>query len=281
MKATTILKLEDPKTLVIHGDGRDVLRSMHPCKEPGHPPFGPIDLFFTDPPFNIGYGYKELKDTVDGFQYLNQLVEIMCGGLWVLRDGGTMVLNVSCEVAFNVYPFIMGMTTTFDVTFRHDCIWHYRFGQCHTGGFISSHVHCLVFVKGDMDKRTWNPDAIMVPSDRATKYHDKRTVNKKDGTPDGMRVPLDVFEFSRIQGNNKERHNPDIHPNQLPEAYVERIIKAFTHPGDIVLDTYAGSGTIGCVARALGRRSINVEVGQDTAASCAARIKAGPINVKV
>jgi adenine-specific DNA-methyltransferase len=47
-----------------------------------------------------------------------------------------------------------------------------------------------------------------------------------------------------------------------PEALVERIIKMVTNPGDLVLDSFAGSGTTGAVAHKMGRRWIMVELGE-------------------
>jgi len=51
-------------------------------------------------------------------------------------------------------------------------------------------------------------------------------------------------------------------PTQKPEALLERIIKASSNPGDIVLDAFAGSGTTGAVAEKLGRRWIMTDCGK-------------------
>ena len=47
-----------------------------------------------------------------------------------------------------------------------------------------------------------------------------------------------------------------------PEALVERIFQLATNPGDLVLDSFAGSGTTGAVAHKMGRRWIMVELGE-------------------
>ena len=105
------------------------------------------------------------------------------------------------------------------------CIWHYRFGQNTSGRFINSKVHALYFVKNPA-KRTWNEKPILEPSDRATTYADPRTWNKKEGSA-GLRLPMDVWYgkfWGRIQGNNAERRKN--HDNQIPEVYLERVIRA-------------------------------------------------------
>ena len=47
-----------------------------------------------------------------------------------------------------------------------------------------------------------------------------------------------------------------------PERLIERVIHVSTNPGDLVLDSFAGSGTTGAVAHKMGRRWIMVELGE-------------------
>jgi adenine-specific DNA-methyltransferase len=47
-----------------------------------------------------------------------------------------------------------------------------------------------------------------------------------------------------------------------PERLLKRILEIATHPGDLVLDSFAGSGTTGAVAHKMGRRWIMVELGE-------------------
>jgi adenine-specific DNA-methyltransferase len=47
-----------------------------------------------------------------------------------------------------------------------------------------------------------------------------------------------------------------------PEALIERILQLSTNPGDLVLDSFAGSGTTGATAHKMGRRWIMVELGE-------------------
>ena len=54
-------------------------------------------------------------------------------------------------------------------------------------------------------------------------------------------------------------HTERVHPTQKPLWLLLEIIEAFTDPGDVVLDTRAGSGTTGIACLRLGRRFIGVE----------------------
>jgi adenine-specific DNA-methyltransferase len=57
-----------------------------------------------------------------------------------------------------------------------------------------------------------------------------------------------------------------------PERLMQRIISIATDPGDIVLDSFAGSGTTGAVAQKMGRRWIMVELGQHARTHVAHRL---------
>jgi hypothetical protein len=84
--------------------------------------------------------------------------------------------------------------------------------------------------------------------------------------------------WGRIQGNNKERRS--CHENQIPEIYMERIIRACSDEGNLILDPFLGSGTTCTVSRALGRRSIGIEYSKTIAKSAFERIKTGPVRLE-
>ena len=69
------------------------------------------------------------------------------------------------------------------------------------------------------------------------------------------------------QGAKRDHLNkllPDIEPfaTPKPEGVIQRIMTIATNPGDLVLDSFAGSGTTGAVAQKMGRRWIMVELGE-------------------
>ncbi len=253
------------EALLYTGDCREVLAALPECKA------SKVDLIFADPPFNWSVPYDRWADNLPHNEYLDfayDWIGLCCDSL---RENGSLWINIPDDWAAEIVVYLKkrGMSMV------NWCIWHYRFGQNTTGRFISSKVHALYFCKGD--KPTWNPKDILELSDRATTYADKRTLNKRDGMPPGMRVPLDVWygkNLGRVQGNNKERRAR--HHNQLPEAYLERVVLASSNPGDLVLDPFLGSGTTGVVAHGLKRRFIGIDFSADNVKSSAERIAAGP-----
>jgi site-specific DNA-methyltransferase (adenine-specific) len=258
--------LDAPSTDVYVGDCRRVLTAL---------PAGSVDLVFADPPFNQGEPYGTWNDNLPWPDFLRFTCEWLDGCVRVLAPHGTVWVNVPDHIAAEIVVHLKGR----GLEMVNWCVWHYRFGVWRDTNFIVSKVHALYFCK-DQANRRWNPGAVLVPSDRATKYNDRRTQATENP---GLRVPLDVWggmgeeNWGRVQGNNRERREG--HPNQLPERYLERVIRSTSNLGDLVLDPFLGSGTTCTVARALGRRSIGIEINPAFATNACERIRQGAVRV--
>lgn len=255
------MRLDDPDTAILLGDCAAVM---------GRLPAGSVDLIFADPPFNIGEDYGGVwNDKLSWPDYRRFTDAWMGAAVRLLADEGSMWVNCPDAIADD----LCGVAKRYGLERVNWCIWHYRFGQHTDARFISSKQHALYFAR-DARRRVWNPDAVLVDSDRKRKYADPRIAQSARS---GRRVPLDVWPIPRITGNHRERR--PIHPNQLPEVYLERVIRACSNPGDLVLDPFCGSGTTLTVARALGRRSIGCEINPAFAASAAERVQAGAVSL--
>jgi len=250
--------VSDPQTDLYIGDCREVLPRLQEQ--------GSVDLIFADPPFNWDVPYDEWKDGMSRDEYERFTFDWLDGCIQMLSPTGSMWVNIPDDTVAEVVLHLKRR----GLTMINWCIWHFRFGQCRSGSFIMSKVHALYFVK-DPENRTWNGDAILEQSDRASIYKDQRTHSKPDNK--GMRIPMDVWYgkyWGRIQGNNKERRHS--HHNQIPEVYLERVILACSNKNDLVLDPFAGSGTTSTVAKEHGRRSICIEHSESNAQSAWDRI---------
>lgn len=64
----------------------------------------------------------------------------------------------------------------------------------------------------------------------------------------------------------------DIFETPKPERLIRRVLEIATHPGDIVLDSFLGSGTTAAVAHKMGRRWIGIELGGHAITHCAPRL---------
>jgi len=58
-----------------------------------------------------------------------------------------------------------------------------------------------------------------------------------------------------------------------PEALVKRVFELFSDPGDLVMDSFLGSGTTAAVAHKMGRRYIGIEMGEHAITHCVPRLK--------
>lgn len=259
-----VFHASDPDTRLDIGDCRDVLASL--------PEKGEVDLIFADPPFNWDVPYDSWKDGMPRAEYERFTFDWLDGCIEALAPHGALWVNIPDDSAAEVVMHLKRR----GLTMVNWCIWHFRFGQNRESSFIMSKVHVLYFAK-DPDTRIWNSNDILEMSDRAAIYADPRTMSKE--TNKGLRVPMDVWYgkyWGRIQGNNKERRSQ--HHNQIPEVYLERVIKACSNPArdgkpaSLVLDPFCGSGTTSTVARALGRRSIGIEYSEANARSAWDRI---------
>ena len=66
--------------------------------------------------------------------------------------------------------------------------------------------------------------------------------------------------------------NPTHHPWQKPTSLIEKLVRIYSNPNDLVFDPFCGSGTTGVAAKNTGRRFIGVELDPQSAAISRSRI---------
>lgn len=77
----------------------------------------------------------------------------------------------------------------------------------------------------------------------------------------------DVWDFPVVN------YYPGKHPCEKPAALMEHILSVSSRPGDLVLDTFLGSGSTALAAERLGRRLIGCEIGEQEFAQACARLR--------
>ena len=213
---------------IICGDCLEVLPTLPRAK-----------MIFADPPDNLGLKYNGFDDKIPRY------MEWLWKRLWKAWDYTTDILWLSYYHKYQ--PNILSWVGNYDLPCRQ-FIWRFTFGQHRQKDCGNGYRPILRLMRPGA--RLY-PDAIRVPSKRQTLYNDKRA------NPKG-RVPDDVWEFPRVCGTFNERRK--WHPNQHPEALIERIVKFSTAPGDLVIDMFAGTGTVNRVCKRLGRSCIGIEI---------------------
>lgn len=109
-------------------------------------------------------------------------------------------------------------------------------------------------------KYTFNHQDIMVEAKTGAK---RKLMDYRKNPPQPYnteKVPGNVWEFSRVRFKMDEYEN---HPTQKPESMLERVIKASSNVGDVVLDPFSGSFTTSAVAVRLGRIGIGIDMNNE------------------
>lgn len=177
----------------------------------------------------------------------------------VLRDTGSLYLH--CDPTAAHYLKVVLDRIFGSRNFRNEIVWTYRGGGRSRKNFARKHDTILFYSKS----RSWvfNYEAVMVGRTNSTNFTDEegRRYWLRDGrryyfSHDG-KVPEDWWaDIGPLHGPYRERLG---YPTQKPRALLERIVKASSNPGDVVLDPFCGSGTTLVVAHSLGRRWIGID----------------------
>lgn len=147
--------------------------------------------------------------------------------------------------------------------FRNEIVWCYRGAGYPKKDF--GRRHDIIFRYSKTQEITFNLDDIREPYAEATQNRFKHYIgNVRDGVDYGTqklnplgRHPDDWWEIQPIAPSAKERMG---YPTQKPEALLEKIIKASSSEGDLVLDAYCGCGTTVAVAERLNRNWIGIDI---------------------
>ncbi len=184
----------------------------------------------------------------------------------VLKSTGSIYLH--CDPTSSHYLKML-MDAVFEArNFRNEIVWCYTGPSGAKKAFPKKHDVLLRYSKGD----TWifNADAIRIPYKEL--HTDKGKSAKIWGTDGKLQDEGTRKEYLR-RGKIPEDFWVDIpsgghispaerlgYQTQKPERLLERIIKASSNKGDIVLDPFCGCGTAIAVAQKLNRRWIGIDI---------------------
>lgn len=231
---------------IIHGD---VLKGLSEL------PSESIDLIFADPPYNIGKDFDGLVENWKEEEFLEWCYTWLDECYRVLKPSGTFYLMNSTE---NM-PFLdIWCRKKFFI--RSRIVWSYDSSGVQAKKFFGSMYEPVLMLVKDKNKYTFNSEDILVEAKTGAK---RGLIDYRKNPPqpyNTMKVPGNVWEFSRVRFKMDEYEN---HPTQKPESLLERIIKASSNSGDLVLDPFSGSFTTSAVSKKLGRKSIGIEVNEE------------------
>ena len=258
-----------------------------------------VDLIYTDPPFNTNTFRKgkteahSFNDTwsdvqVDyahalnlKFQYpemwqvivlakkmhsraMHSYLAFMAPRLVqmhrLLKPTGSLYLH--CDPNANYYLRLLLDCVFGRKNYRNEIVWHYTGGGRSKKYFSRKHDTIFAYAK-NKNRFIFNIDAIRVPYKETSGFAKSGIVAKsgKRYMPDPKGTPVDnVWDIPIINPMSKERTGYD---SQKPLVLVDRIIKASSNEGDLVMDPFCGCATACVAAAGLNRRWIGIDENTD------------------
>jgi len=248
-----------------HADNLDVLRTFEDET---------FDLIYLDPPFNtgraqararlrtvrdeegdrVGFGGQRYRSVeigrlsfADAFDdYLGFLEPRLIEARRVLADDGSLFVHVD-------YREVHYVKVLLDVIFGRECfqneiVWAYDYGARTKKRWPTKHDNILWYSK-DPEHYTFRYDEMeRIP------YMAPGLVTKEKAARG--KTPTDTWWHTIVSPNGKERTG---YPTQKPLGVLRRIVEVHSHPGDRLMDFFAGSGTLGEVAARSGRHAVLVD----------------------
>lgn len=166
----------------------------------------------------------------------------------------------------------------------------WKAGDCSVKTYSASCDYSITTPSG----RIVNPPAGYCWRYSKEKFEELRADNRIWFGPTGNNVPaikrflsdvkqgataLTVWTYDEVGHNQdakkevKEFNSSDVFSTPKPEKLIHRILTLATNPGDLVLDSFLGSGTTAAVAHKMGRRWIGIEMGDHIYSHCLPRLK--------
>ncbi len=272
---------------IICGDSLEVLQRM---------PERSVNLIVTSPPYA-----DQRKKTYGGVhpdKYVEWFLPIAAELKRVLTDDGTFILNIKEKVLDGErHTYVLELILSLKKQgwlWTEEYMWHKRNttpGKW-SNRFRDSWERCLQF--NNQRKFKMFQDDVMVPmGDWAEKRlknlseNDSKRFNSQVGSGFGkdiskwvgreMAYPTNVLHLASECSNRN-------HSAAFPESLPTWFIKLFSEAGDVVLDSFSGSGTTCVVAKQLSRNYVGIELNEDYCKIASDRIeglKSRPVQPKL
>ena len=216
-----------------------------------------VQLIFADAPYNIGKDFGNNSDKWDNmYDYIDWCKVWIDECMRVLSDTGTMYFMTATQHMPYLDVFV---SEKYNVLCR--IIWAYDSSGVQSKKIYGSLYEPILMInKTKKSKYTFNYEEIMIEAKTGAK---RKLIDYRKNPPqpyNTKKVPGNVWDFSRVRFKMNEYEN---HPTQKPEALLERIIKASSNVGDVVLDPFSGSFTTTATAIRLKRVAIGIELNEE------------------
>lgn len=241
-------KFEKDGHLIILGDVIEVLSKEIPDNS--------IDLIFADPPYNIGKNFNGRKDKWKCDEnYLDWCYQWLDLCIKKLKPNGSFYVMTSTQ---NMPYFDIHLRKSLTILSR--IVWYYDSSGVQAKRYYGSLYEPILFCVKDKDNYTFNSEDILVEAKTGAV---RKLIDYRKSIPivyNSKKVPGNVWESPRVRYRMGEYEN---HPTQKPIVLLERIIKASSNEGDLILDPFSGTFTTSFVAKQHRRKSIGIEIEEE------------------
>lgn len=211
---------------IYFGDNLEILKSRIEDKS--------IDFIYIDPPFNTGNKQSIHENSYDDSieNYIEFIVERVKEAYRVLKDNGTFCIHVDWRESAYIK---VAMDTIFGrKNYLNEIIWAYDYGARQKKKWSTKHDTIHIYVK-DINNYIFNYDEM----DRIP-YMAPGLVGKEKAAKG--KTPTDCMWHTIVPTNGKERLG---YPTQKPVGLLNRLVKVNSPVNGVILDFFAGSGTLG------------------------------------
>ncbi|RAX54501.1 site-specific DNA-methyltransferase [Helicobacter sp. 16-1353] len=227
-------------------------------------PNNAIDLAIIDPPYNLKIAtWDSFKNQSEFLDFTYKWISLMLPKL--KQNASFYIFNTPYNAAI-----ILNYLLNFNVNFQNFICWYKKDGLSYSKKRFNSNQESILFYTMDSKNYTFNAESVRIPyqstqriahaQEKGILKNGKRWFPNKNG-----KLCPDVWEItsqrhkSKINGKVVKPPHPSIKPREM----IERMIKASSNEGDLVLDLFSGSGMTSLVARDLGRDFIGCEINAD------------------
>jgi len=228
-----------------------------------------IPLTVTSPPYNIG---KEYEEALSIGKYIDWCESWIREIHRLTMRSGAFWLNlgyVSLAQRANAIPIPYLLWDRVPFYLIQEVVWNYGAGVAAKKFFSPRNEKFLWYVKNQRNY-VFNLDDVRDPN---VKYPNQKKNGKKKCNPIGKN-PSDVWQFPKVtSGKNRSSRERTAHPAQFPIAVIDRIVKACSNRGDLILDPFVGSGSLIEAALMNDRVAVGIEINAEYAEIAGQRVE--------
>ena len=271
-------KHDDWMNMLVFGDNLQFLKTIYKNEDIQikDKVKGNVKLVYIDPPFATTDdfkntdGAKAYSDKKKGSEFIEYIRKRLILIREIMADDGSIFVHLDWKKAHYIKVILDEVFGEKNLV--NEIVWHYPDNfQGNVNGFANNHD--VIFWYSKTGRYTSNKVMIPLPTPtkrdkRVWSAEEKKLVSARDESGNLIYETFtekkadDVWDIGQSSTTKKRSSEFIDYPTQKPEELLRRIILAASNEGDLVMDCFAGSGTVASVAERLNRKWITCDIGK-------------------